>query len=71
LFLGHDVCAGIETLPKTIIIIEARLNPRTQTEVGGYDASLVYRESSRTARATQRNPASKKKKKQQQKDNYH
>jgi hypothetical protein len=34
-----------------------------KAEAGGFEASLVYRVSSRTARATQRNPVSKKKKK--------
>jgi hypothetical protein len=41
-------------------------NPNTwEAEAGGsleFEASLVYRVSSRTARATQRNPVSKKKK---------
>jgi hypothetical protein len=32
--------------------------------ISEFEASLVYRVSSRTARATQRNPVSKKKKKQ-------
>jgi hypothetical protein len=32
-------------------------------QISEFKASLVYRESSRTARATQRNPVSKKKKK--------
>jgi hypothetical protein len=35
--------------------------------ISEFEASLVYRVSSRTARATQRNPVSKKKKKQKQK----
>jgi hypothetical protein len=36
-------------------------------EAGGFKASLVYRVSSRTARATQRNPVSKEPKKQNKK----
>jgi hypothetical protein len=35
-------------------------------QISEFEASLVYRVSSRIARATQRNPVSKKKKKQQQ-----
>jgi hypothetical protein len=35
-------------------------------EHSGFEASLVYRVSSRTARATQRNPVSGKKQQQQQ-----
>ena len=42
-------------------------SPRTQKAVGWqiseFEASLVYKVSSRTARAIQRNPVSKKKKK--------
>ena len=33
--------------------------------ISDFEASLIYRESSRTARATQRNPVSKTKKKSQ------
>jgi hypothetical protein len=36
-------------------------------QISEFKASLVYRVSSRTARATQRNPVSKKKKKKQKK----
>jgi hypothetical protein len=48
-------------------------NPSTrEAEAGGFlkfEASLVYRVSSRTARAMQRNPVSKKTNKQQKKKN--
>ena len=37
--------------------------------ISEFEASLVYKVSSRTARATQRNPVSKKNKKQKQKQN--
>jgi hypothetical protein len=37
--------------------------------ISEFEASLVYRVSSRTARAIQRNPVSKKKQKQKQKTN--
>jgi hypothetical protein len=44
-------------------------NPSTQeAEAGEFKASLVYRVSSRTARATQRNPVSKKTKKKNKKN---
>jgi hypothetical protein len=36
-------------------------------QISEFEASLVYKVSSRTARATQRNPVSKKQKQQQQK----
>jgi hypothetical protein len=45
-------------------------NPSTQeAEAGGFEfkASLVYKVSSRTARATQRNPVSKKQKRKRKK----
>jgi hypothetical protein len=46
-------------------------NPSTQeAEAGGF-LSLVYRVSSRTAKATQRNPVSKNKTKQQKKEVAH
>jgi hypothetical protein len=35
-------------------------NPSTWEAEAGFEASLVYRVTSRTARATQRNPVSKK-----------
>jgi hypothetical protein len=35
-----------------------------------FEASLVYRVSSRTARATKRNPVSKKKKKERKKESW-
>jgi hypothetical protein len=35
--------------------------------ISGFEASLVYKVSSRTARATQRNPVSKKKKRKEKK----
>jgi hypothetical protein len=45
-------------------VVAHAFNPSTwEAEAGGflsYEASLVYRVSSRTARATQRNPVSKK-----------
>jgi hypothetical protein len=49
-------------------------DPSTQEEEAGrriseFEASLVYRVSSRTARATQRNPVSKKQKQKQKKQN--
>jgi hypothetical protein len=37
-------------------------------QISEFEASLVYKVSSRTARATQRNPVSKKKKKKNPKD---
>ena len=46
-------------------VVAHAFNPRTrEAEAGGFEfkASLVYRVSSRTARAAQRNPVSKKKK---------
>jgi hypothetical protein len=51
LLLGHDICAGIETLTKT----------ERQADLCEFEAILVYRESFRTARATLRNPVSKSK----------
>jgi hypothetical protein len=39
------------------------LIPALRRQVPGFEASLVYRASSRTARAAQRNPVSEKKKK--------
>jgi hypothetical protein len=47
-------------------VVAHAFNPSTQeAEAGGFEfeASLVYRVSSRTARATQRNPVSKNKNK--------
>jgi hypothetical protein len=48
------------------VVVAHAFNPSTwEAEAGGFsefEASLVYRVSSRTARATQRNPVSKKKK---------
>jgi hypothetical protein len=48
-------------------VVAHAFNPSTwEAEAGGsleFEASLVYRVSSRTTRATQRNPVSKKKKK--------
>jgi hypothetical protein len=35
-------------------------------QISGFEGSLVYKVSSRTARATQRNPVSKKKKKEEE-----
>jgi hypothetical protein len=52
------------------------LGRQRQGQISEFEASLVYRVSSRTARAIQRNPVSKnqkkkkKKKKQQQQQNY-
>jgi hypothetical protein len=47
-------------------VVAHAFNPSTwEAEAGGsheFEASLVYKVSSRTARATQRNPVSKKKK---------
>jgi hypothetical protein len=43
-------------------------NPSTWEAEAGVEASLVYRLSFRTARATQRNPVSKKKKKKTKKN---
>jgi hypothetical protein len=49
-------------------VVAHAFNPGTwEAEAGGFLASLVYRVSSRTARATQRNPISEKKKKQNKK----
>jgi hypothetical protein len=49
-------------------VVAHAFNPSTQeAEAGRQMASLVYRVSSRTARATQRNPVSKKKKNKQTK----
>jgi hypothetical protein len=49
------------------VVVVHTFNPSTwEAEAGGsleFEASLVYRVSSRTARATQKNPVSKKKKK--------
>jgi hypothetical protein len=52
------------------IIINKSLKKKKETEMRGrriseFKASLVYRVSSRTARATQRNPVSKRKKKRE------
>jgi hypothetical protein len=46
-------------------------NPSTweaDRQISEFEASLIYRVSSRTARATQRNPVSKKKKKKRKKE---
>jgi hypothetical protein len=55
-------------------VVAHAFNPSTWEAVGGrgrriseFEASLVYRVSSRTARAIQRNPVSKNKKKKQKK----
>jgi hypothetical protein len=49
-------------------------NPSTREardrQISEFKASLAYRESSRTARATQRNPVSKKKKKKKKRCSY-
>jgi hypothetical protein len=44
------------------------LIPALRRQISEFEASLVYRVSSRTARATQRNPVSKNKKQQQKKN---
>jgi hypothetical protein len=53
------------------VVVHA-FNPSTrEAEAGGiseFEASLVYRVSSRTARATQRNPVSKKRKEMKRKE---
>jgi hypothetical protein len=50
-----------------LVVVVHQLNPNTQeaelVDHCEFEASLVYRVSSRTARATQENPVSKKKKK--------
>jgi hypothetical protein len=52
-------------------VVAHTFNPSTpEVKAGGYlefETNLVYKVSSRTARATQRNPVSKNKKKQKQK----
>jgi hypothetical protein len=52
-----------------LAVVAYVFNPSTWKAEAGvsleFEASLVYRVSSRTARATQRNPVSKKKKKKQ------
>jgi hypothetical protein len=51
-------------------VVAQAFNPSTwEAEAGEveFEASLIYRVSSRTARATQRNPVSKKKKKKKEK----
>jgi len=45
----------------------AALRGQRQVDLGEFEVSLVYRVSSRTARATQRNPESKQKKSPQNK----
>jgi hypothetical protein len=59
-----------------VLAVELRSSIRTASAAGRggrgrriyeFEASLVYRVSSRTARATQRNPVSKKKKKRKEK----
>jgi hypothetical protein len=61
---------GLEAL-RTAIVVAHVFNPSTcEAEVGGFlssefEASLVYRVSSRTARATQRNPVLKNQKSKQ------
>ena len=42
-------------------------NPSTWRQINEVEAKLVYKERSRTARATQRNPVSKKKKRKKKK----
>jgi hypothetical protein len=60
-----ELKAGIEQRICQAVVAYA-FNPSTwEAEAGGFlkvEASLVYRVSSRTARATQRNPVSRKKK---------
>jgi hypothetical protein len=51
-------------------VVEHDFNPR-EAGISGFKASLVYKVSSRTARAIQRNPVSKEKQKQQQQKEIH
>jgi hypothetical protein len=44
----------------SLVVVAKAFNPSTwEAEASKFDASLVYRVSSRTARTTQRNPVSK------------
>jgi hypothetical protein len=52
-------------------IVAHAFNPSTreaERQISEFEASLVYRVSSRTARATQRNPVSKNQKKKKRKE---
>jgi hypothetical protein len=64
-YASHGVCQTSEYVPSAGVVAHA-FNPSTrEAEAGGFPSSkpsLVYRVSSRTARAIQRNPVSKNKK---------
>jgi hypothetical protein len=52
-----------EPVSKSVLlgVVAHTFNPSTgEAEAGGFETSLVYKVSSRTARAIQRNPVSKK-----------
>jgi hypothetical protein len=66
---GREVTAGQEHEAAAHIAAEARNQRGMSTSAGltfSFEASLVYRVSSRTARATQRNPVSEKPKKKKE-----
>ena len=62
---------GLKNMMESQAVVAHACNPSTLArrgrQISEFEASLVYKVSSRTARATQRNPVSEKKKKKEKK----
>jgi hypothetical protein len=56
--VGSGIRAFVDTQSRRAVVAHA-FNPSRGRQISEFEASLVYRVSSRTARSTQRNPVSK------------